>query len=242
VLGLAGIGQLLMTGKLHLPVPALILAGPLYRGHGLFMLILFASTIALVGPAWCSHLCYIGAWDGVAAARTKPRGKQLTRFWLWGVRSALLAAVLAAALCLRWAGVSWLPAVLAAALFGLVGVGIMLVVSRRLGLMAHCTVFCPVGLCANLLGRINPFRVRIGQDCTSCGACTPTCRYSALSPEHIEQRAPGLSCTLCGDCIAACPHRQLDYGLFRLSPATARAAFVVLVLSLHAVFLGVARI
>ncbi|THB67393.1 MAG: 4Fe-4S binding protein, partial [Desulfovibrio sp.] len=95
VLGLAGIGQLLMTGKLHLPVPALILAGPLYRGHGLFMLILFATTIALVGPAWCSHLCYIGAWDGVAAARTKPRGKQLTRFWLWGVRSALLAAVLA---------------------------------------------------------------------------------------------------------------------------------------------------
>lgn len=31
----------LMTGKLHLPVPAVILAGPLYRMEGLFMPILF---------------------------------------------------------------------------------------------------------------------------------------------------------------------------------------------------------
>jgi len=59
ILGLAGIQEMLMTGKLHLPVPALIVAGPLYRGSGFFMLILFTVTVLLVGPAWCSYLCYI---------------------------------------------------------------------------------------------------------------------------------------------------------------------------------------
>jgi len=62
VLGLAGMERMLMTGDLHLPVPALILAGPVYRGHGLFMPILYGSTVLLVGPAWCSFLCYIGSW------------------------------------------------------------------------------------------------------------------------------------------------------------------------------------
>ena len=34
ILGVAGVDKLLMTGKLHLPVPALIAAGPLYRAGG----------------------------------------------------------------------------------------------------------------------------------------------------------------------------------------------------------------
>ena len=36
-LGLMGIKRMLMTGELHLPVPALILGGPLYRNAGFFM-------------------------------------------------------------------------------------------------------------------------------------------------------------------------------------------------------------
>lgn len=60
-LGLAGWSAFLMTGKLHLPVPALILAGPIYRGEGFFMLTLLAvswpwsarpgaATSAISGP------------------------------------------------------------------------------------------------------------------------------------------------------------------------------------------------
>ena len=41
ILGLAGLEKFLMTGALHLPIPAVILSGPLYRGGGFFMLILF---------------------------------------------------------------------------------------------------------------------------------------------------------------------------------------------------------
>ena len=54
-LGLAGWSRFLMTGTLHLPVPALILSGPLYRGEGFFMLILFGASLLLLGSAWYSH-------------------------------------------------------------------------------------------------------------------------------------------------------------------------------------------
>ncbi|HHJ09824.1 MAG TPA: hypothetical protein ENK25_02915 [Bacteroidetes bacterium] len=52
-----------MTGKLHLPTPAMILAGPAYRREIGFMTWLFLSTIILNGPALCSHLCYMVSLD-----------------------------------------------------------------------------------------------------------------------------------------------------------------------------------
>ncbi len=239
-LGLAGADQLLMTGRLHLPVPALIVAGPLFRGHGLFMLILFASTVALAGPAWCSWLCYVGAWDGLAASGRKPAGPLPA--WRWPLRLALLGLAVAAALALRALGADTLTAVWIAAGFGLLGVGIMVFVSRRLGVMAHCSAWCPIGPLGNLLGRLNPFRVRMTGDCTKCGACARACRYDALTPADIERGRPGLSCTLCGDCVGACRHTAMEYRFPGLTPAASRALFLALVAGLHAAFLGVARI
>ncbi len=243
-LGLSGLTELLMTGRLHLPVPALIAAGPLFRGEGLFMPVLFASTVLLVGPAWCSHLCYIGAWDDQCSrARGAARPLVLSRAWTVGGRLAALALTCGAALGLRLSGA---PASLAAGLaaaFGLAGVGVMLAASRRAGAMVHCTAFCPIGLLGNLLGRLTPWRMSIRlQTCTRCGACARACRYSALAPEDIASGRPGLSCTLCGDCVAACPHDSMGYRFPFLSPAAARAVFLTLVAALHAVFLGVARI
>lgn len=242
-LGLAGLPDLLMTGRLHLPVPALILAGPIYRGGGLFMPILFASTVLLVGPAWCSHLCYIGAWDDVASRLGPKIPRVLPRRWVVGGRLAALVLTAGGALALRWLDVPVLTAVWLAAGFGLVGVGVMLFVSRRLGAMAHCTAFCPIGLVGNALGRLLPWRMGISLDaCTRCGSCARACRYSALTPLEIEAGRPGLSCTLCGDCVGACPHEAMHYRFPGLSPAAARAAFLTLVCALHAVFLGIARI
>ena len=78
--------------------------------------------------------------------------------------------------------------------------------------------------------------------CTECGRCTAACRYRALEPAHIRRRRPGLTCSLCGDCLAFCPESALSYRFFGLSPEAARRLFLVLAVSLHAVFLGVARI
>lgn len=213
-LGLAGLGEFLMTGVLHLPVPAMIVAGPLYRGGGLFMPVLFVVATLLAGPAWCSHLCYIGAWDLLAARATR-RPRPLPS-WRRAAQVGVLAAV--------------------------AGVVVMLAWSRRTGQMTHCLAWCPIGVLATTLGRLSPWRMRIAPGCDDCGACTPACRYDALWPEHLCARRPGPSCTLCGDCVRVCKRRFIEYRLFRLSPRASRLAFLVTVVSLHAVFLGVARI
>jgi len=45
ILGLIGFEKYLMTGRLHIPVPAMIVAEPLFRGERFFMPILFISTV-----------------------------------------------------------------------------------------------------------------------------------------------------------------------------------------------------
>lgn len=240
-LGVAGVERMLMTGSLHLPVPALILAGPAYRGEGFFMLILFTAAVLLAGPAWCSHLCYIGAWDD-AASRTGRRSR--LEFGRWTVLGRLLTLGLTVggALALRLAGVGWLAAVLLGAGFGIAGVGVMALASRGRGVMVHCSTYCPIGLAGAVLGRLNPWRVRMTRDCTQCGACSKACRYGALEVRDIERGRPGLSCTLCGDCVGSCPHSAMEYRFPGLNSGSARLAFLTLVVALHAVFLGVARI
>lgn len=239
-LGLLGFGRFLMTGALHLPVPALIAAGPLYRGEGLFMLILFTTTVLLVGPGWCSHLCYIGAWDSAMAGAKKRPGP--VPAWLRRGRMALAALVLASAWIMGRAGVPVAWAAGLAAGFGLIGVGIMVGASRRAGVMTHCTGWCPMGLVAGVLGRISPWRLRIREGCTSCGACSLACRYDALRPEDLASGRPGVSCSLCGDCLERCPRGEMELTVFGRGGKGVRAAYVALAVALHAVFLGVARL
>ncbi|MGI5865843.1 MAG: 4Fe-4S binding protein [Myxococcales bacterium] len=239
-LGLAGIERCLMTGKLHLPIPALIVGGPLYRGEGFFMPTLFLTTLLIVGPAWCSHLCYIGSWD-LALSRRQRRPELLPR-WRGAARAGFLALVVVGALGLRLLGAGPGVALVAGAAFGLAGVAVMVLFSRRTGAMVHCTVYCPIGLLATTIGKLSPFRMRIAAGCSRCNACSRACRYDALRPEHIAKSRPGWSCTLCGDCVAACHARAIEYRFLGLPARRARAVFIVLVAALHAVFLGVARI
>lgn len=240
LLGLAGFSVFLMTGKLHLPIPALIIAGPIYRGEGFFMLILFASTLVLTGPAWCSYFCYFGVWDHIAASRKSKPAE--VKPWMKSARNALFPMVIVCALLLRLFDVPVFYAMVAASLFGLAGIGIMLFISGKLGLMVHCMTYCPIGLLANLLGKISPFRMRISDTCAHCGKCRKACRYGALSPAQIEKRKPGLTCTLCGDCLDACKSRSLGYRFLWVTDERARKFFVVMVVSIHAAFLGLARI
>ncbi len=240
IVGLLGVDQFLMTGELHLPVPAMILAGPLYRAEGFFMPILFLATVLLAGPAWCSHLCYVGAWDNLAA-NMKKQPQSLPK-WRHPVRVGILVLIIFVSILLRLIGVPTFSATLIGAAFGIIGVGIMIFFSRKKGAMVHCITYCPIGIIANWIGKINPFRIRIDQACTECGACTKVCRYDALNSSDIKKRKPGLTCTLCGDCIKSCHGNWINYRFFRMKPEHARSMFIVLVVSLHAVFLGLARI
>ena len=212
------------------------------------MITLFLVTLAVVGPAWCSWLCYIGAWDNTLARTKKlarapaPPGLPGLRGRRWPLRVATLAGTVAAALGLRAAGVPGPWAAALALVFGGLGVVVMFLASRATGTLVHCTAYCPLGLVAVLLGRLSPHRLRITAACTDCGACTRACRYDALSPADVTRRRPGLSCTLCGDCLPSCRHGALVHRFPGLSPSASRALFLVLVVTLHAVTLGVARI
>ena len=241
-LGLAGMERMLMTGDLHLPIPALILAGPIYRGQGLFMPVLFGITLLLVGPAWCSFLCYMGSWDD-RASRIRSGPAREAPVWATHVlRPGLLILIAGAAWLLRSLNVPAAAAVGLALGLGLTGVAVMASWSRVAGQMAHCTVFCPIGLISNLAGRVSPWRIRIAQGCTVCGRCARACRYSALKPQDLERGKPGLTCTLCTDCLRACPHGLIGLRFPGLEPQQARRAFLILVVSIHAVFLGLARV
>jgi ferredoxin len=188
ILGVAGFEKLLMTGRLHVPVPAVVIAGPIFRGERFFMPILFVSTIVLVGPAWCSHLCYIGAWDGLASIARR-RGGSLSSGWTW-LRFTIFAATPVTAVLLRLFGVSGSSAGIVAVGFGVLGLAVMAGLSTRRGVMVHCTAICPLGVASNLLGKVSPFRIRIGPSCTDCGLCTASCRYNALSRPKNYEEAP----------------------------------------------------
>jgi polyferredoxin len=183
VIGITVDERFLMSGHLHLPVPAMILAGPLYRMQLSFMTILFISTVLLTGPAWCSHLCYFGALDHLAAhsqtgrktvhsfKKTASFSRKNRRFLPYSI----FTLVIAAALLLRWLNAPSRVATLAGLAFGVGGLLIMGFVSRLHQKMRHCTQYCPVGTLVHWLRPFHPFTITLSDQCTSCQRCTAYC-------------------------------------------------------------------
>ena len=227
--------RFLQTGSLHFPIPAYIIAGPVYRGSGFFMITLFLSTIILIGPAWCSYLCYVGSWDLLFSK--KKTSKQVSFFSHW-YRIPMLIFVIIVAFILGNYFNNFNLVILVTSLFIILSF-VMMFYSYKNGVMIHCTRFCPIGLFANLLGRINPVRLKIDSSCTSCNICTIYCKYDALRPIDILNRKAGLTCTLCGDCMEACSQKSINYmiGKYKINEA-----FLLILIYVHAVFLAIARI
>ena len=239
VLGLAGYERFLMTGKLHLPIPAMILSGPLYRGELSIMSLLFVSTIVLSGPAWCSHLCYFGAVDNLFSTRKKSHNALKHKN---PIKFTLLAIIVIVTLVLRWYSVPiWLSTVIGL-LFGVMGLAIIVFFSRRRGKMVHCVLYCPIGTLVQYGKYINPFRLKIDKSCTLCMKCTSVCKYDALNIQDIKYGRPGQSCTLCGDCLQSCHVSSFQYQFLTFSPTVSRNLYLFITVSLHAIFLALSKI
>ena len=239
IIGLSGIEKFLMTGKLHLPIPMMIIGGPLYRGQLSVMTILFLSTVILTGPAWCSHFCYFGAFDNLASSGKTSRKILKNK---GAIKSTILVLVILMALILRWFNVPVLATTLIAAAFGIAGIAVMIFFSARSKKMIHCTLYCPVGTVVNVFKFVNPFRMYIDQSCTLCMNCTRFCKYDALNVQDIKNRKPSISCTLCGDCLAGCHHDSIKYKFLRMKPDNARRLYLALTISIHAACIALARI
>ena len=238
-IGLVGFDKFLMTGKLHLPIPMMILAGPIYRGQLSVMTILFLSTIILTGPAWCSQLCYFGAFDNLAAGGKT--SKEILKYKSV-IKSTVLILVIAIAIFLRWMKIDILASTLIAVAFGLAGITIMILFSLKKKKMVHCVMYCPIGTIVNIFKNINPFRLYIDQSCTLCMNCTKFCKYDALNPIDIKNAKPSLTCTLCGDCLSGCHHNSIKYRFLKMRPEQARNLYLIMTISLHAACLALARI
>lgn len=239
IIGLSGFDKFLMTGKLHLPIPMMIMAGPIYRGQLSVMTILFLSTVILTGPAWCSQLCYFGAFDNLSSGGKT--SKEILRN-KGAIKSTVLILVIAMAIILRWLNVSMFISTLIAIAFGVGGFLIMIFFSLKRKKMVHCVMYCPIGTLVNIFKHVNPFRMYIDQSCTLCMNCTKFCKYDALNPSDIKNSKPSITCTLCGDCLAGCHHNSIKYKFLNMKPEQARNLYLVLTISLHAACLALARI
>jgi ferredoxin len=238
--GLLGCEPCLMTGNLHFPIPAMIIGGSVYRMEFGFMPILFLSTIILSGPAWCSQLCYFGAFDNLAAYSKKIGRKKIVN--RNKVKNSFFVLFLAGAVLLRVFNVPIIYAIVGASLVGITGVLIIIFVSPKKGKMIHCIAYCPVGTIIQYLKYVNPFRLQIQQSCTECMVCTTKCPYDALNREDILKRKPGKTCTYCGDCLSSCHGNFIEYKFLNLSPNKSRLLWLIVTVTIHAVFMGLARI
>lgn len=231
----------LLSGTLHFPIPGLIPLGAIYRWQLSFMPILFLVTILLSGGAWCSQLCYFGAFDSLAAGRGKHQpiqSKQRLR-----IRLSILILFTVVAIILRLFALSSLPATILAAAVGIIGLLFVVIFSRKRKIMVHCTAYCPAGTLVTYLKYLSPWRFRINtKNCTQCMACTRSCQYDALQKENIRQGHPGNTCTYCGDCLPACHHQALGYRIFNLSPARSEKLWLCTTITLFTCFLMIARI
>ncbi|MGL5226705.1 MAG: 4Fe-4S binding protein [Bacteroidales bacterium] len=231
----------LMSGKLHFPIPGLILAGPVYRFEIGFMPILLISTILLSGPAWCSQLCYFGAFDHYASTRTKRRPKY-TQKHKNSIRISVLILILSSAFILRMLNINEPYVSVLAVLFGFIGIGFMLFFSRKKGVMTHCSSFCPIGTVVSISKKVSPFRFQLNADCTQCMKCIKECKYDALNISNIKKGQIGYNCTYCGDCLSACHHQALEYKFPGLSRFNAENLWIIITVTLHACFMAIARI
>ena len=271
ILGLLLESRFLLSGQLHLPVPGLIAAAPIYRGGGWFMLALFSFATLLAGAAWCSHLCYFGVWDATAAKACAGSQRGITRLntaaqptadptnpavhpaqppiarrapaWLPYLRLAMLALTLGIPLVLRLGGAPAETALACGLLLGLLALPASMLVSRKAGYAAYCRGLCPLGLLAKWLGRLAPWRVRRTGSCRRCMACVRVCRQDAMG-DPATTSTPNADCNLCRDCVAVCPQKALSVTVYGLpgSQKWAGPAFVAILAALHAAFLAMARI
>ena len=125
---------------------------------------------------------------------------------------------------------------------GLLLLPVAVLLSRRYGSACYCLAVCPLGLVANWLGKIAPWRIRRTDACMHCLACIRVCRYGALTPERLKEGRPGPGCTLCRDCLSVCRHGGLAVTLYGKTCGAAESSFVVLLSIMHTVFLAVARV
>jgi len=83
-----------------------------------------------------------------------------------------------------------------------------------LGNKGFCTYACPYGGIFGIAEKVAPGRIRVTDDCNSCGHCTAVCTSNVIVHSEVAKYKmvvdPG--CMKCMDCVSACPNDALYFG------------------------------
>lgn len=245
-LGLMGFDKLLMTGKLHLPVPGFIILGPVYRGElSIMMPILAVFSVLLTGTAWCSFLCYFGSFDAESAG-SRPISRTLPYWltsWLKFGRPGILIIGVILALLLRTFAAPVNVVAGSVVLYVVASIVFIGILSKKFGGMVHCISFCPMGLFISVLGRLSFWRIKVDKEkCDDCGTCEKTCQYRAITLDSRQKGKTLMRCSTCRDCLAGCSRKAIYLSHPLIPQPMQQPVFVLLVTVLHVVFLSVARV
>ena len=227
LLGLFISSAWLLTGDPTLPHPFFLYFRPLTSATGTHQLFVWLLSMLLLGPAFCSHLCWLGAWDQFAARKKRKPTGTLS----WPIRLFWAAAVILAGLALlRFAPLR--VAVSAGFLFCLVAVGTMVITSRKRGTMVHCTHYCPLGTITTIVARLSPFRI---VKASGKRVNASLCDYGIFTDRTLGTGRLPLECTLCGDCLDRGSEHDLSmrFAWFKFN---AWPLFIALTTGLHAAF------
>lgn len=83
-----------------------------------------------------------------------------------------------------------------------------------LGQKGFCTYACPYGGFFSLADKVAPGKIRVNDNCNSCGHCTAVCTSNVIV--HAEVKEYGMvvdqGCMKCMDCVSVCPNDALYFG------------------------------
>jgi MauM/NapG family ferredoxin protein len=189
--------------------------------YGPFALALVVTT-ALFGRVFCGWVCPLGtAMDAAHFLRhRRPTGSLVerlssVRFWLL---TALIGAAVAGVNFAAWfdplvmssralhlghgARLNWAAAAVAWTAVAAV-IGLVFLAPRF-----WCRTLCPLGAALSLVARLTPYRRRVGQSCTECGACAAGCPMG-----QSRSRNSPTECIGCRRCQATCPEQAIGFKL-----------------------------
>jgi len=88
---------------------------------------------------------------------------------------------------------------------------IFILLASLLNFRFWCKYLCPIGALTGLFSRHSIFKIRLGDQCSSCEVCDKVCPTRAIDLDARHKPVIDYAeCILCGKCIQKCPKQDLS--------------------------------